>query len=96
MKPEFETRKVICYLDLVDFFKQEENFDDDAFWDLLTDDDFMFPVNITNGCHLPWQINQILDYFKNEDHDIVTQFNNLLLKHYDVSVDEELLLNIWW
>ena len=95
-KPKFETKRIICYLDLVKFFKEQDNFDDETFWNLLTNDDNYLPVTITNGCYLPWQINENVDYFKNKDHKFVKQFNDLLIKHYGLLEDEEVLFNIWW
>ena len=96
MKPEFKSTRIICYLDLFKFLKEQDNFDDEAFWEVLTDDDNYLPVTITNGCYLPWQINQIVVYFKEKDHKLVKQFNDLLIKHYSIPEDEEVLFNIWW
>jgi hypothetical protein len=96
MKPNFKTKKQIIYLDMVDFFNEQDNFDKEAFWMLLTGDDGYLPITITNGCHLSWQINESLDFFEEKDHELVKHFNNLLIKHYNLLEDEEVLFNIFW
>jgi hypothetical protein len=98
-KPEFETTKVIDYMSLIDFFRAQENFDlEDTLWSLLTDTDgkSYVPVTITNGCYLPWRITDSLDYFRESDEDLINQFNSLLVKHYNLTQDEDILFYIVW